>query len=81
MATLSSAFEEINATAQSLHAERRNHAQRASPSTCGNTVLTSDSTDRKVVMRHFNELNNSNYETDNFKDSIRNGSEEHLPSD
>ena len=55
MATLSSAFEEINATAQSLHAERRNHAQRASPSTCGNTVLTSDSKDRKVVMHHFND--------------------------
>jgi hypothetical protein len=56
MATLSSAFEEINATAQSLlHVEQRNHAQRASPSTCGNIVLTLDSTDRNVVMHHFND--------------------------
>ena len=55
MATLSSAFEEIYATAQILHAERRNHAQRASPSTCGNTVLTLHSKDRKVAMHHFND--------------------------
>jgi len=61
MATLSSAFGEIYATAQILHAERRNHAQRASPSTCGNTVFTSDLKDRKVVMHHFNNARSAGF--------------------